>query len=54
MMTKPKPNSPFPWIVFLLLVVSFVVFWILPNQRPPGDIYLNYHPATKKSANNAP
>jgi hypothetical protein len=54
MMTKPKANNPFPWILFLVLVVSVVVFWVLPNQHPPTEIYLNYHPATKNQAKNAP
>lgn len=48
-MTKPRSTSPLPWILFLLLVLSIVAFWILPNQRPASDIRLNY-----RSAENAP
>ena len=47
--TNKKPNASFPWIVFLLLLVTIYLFWIYPIQRGRSPVRVSFEPAPSSS-----
>jgi hypothetical protein len=50
---KAKPKRRFPWVLFLLLLASVYVFWILPLQIGPRPVHVQFVPDTKAGATKA-
>lgn len=39
-----KPKRRFPWLLFLLLLVTVYAFWVLPAQLGPRKVQVEFVP----------
>ena len=37
-----KKSDPFPWVLWLVLLGSIYLFWVLPHQLPKAPVKVEY------------
>jgi hypothetical protein len=42
---KKKKKERFPWLLFLALIGTIYLFWILPRQRGPQPVQVEFKSA---------